>query len=148
MNNKCLCKNYDEWRGICTLSRPYCCDPFSEESCLAFQKMVASHYDYGKPEDEKSSYEPSEQTGFKPKTREEVFKHLGIRKGMVIAEWFIPDSKIEMSNADLDSIFQYGRDMVAKKFKEGGYSLHSLYTVREYIMPITQETGTLFIGLA
>lgn len=141
-----LCKHFDEWDGTCEYSCPYCSEPFSDEYCITFQKHCASEYSHPYPVT-RSYYEPSEQIGFSIKTREMVIKKWGIRKGCVIAEWFIPDDEVEVSNVSIDDVMQFGREQVKRKFDESEYEMKFIHTIRGYIFPATKQIGTLFLGI-
>ena len=37
---RCLCKNFNEWTGECCSATPMCSEPFSKEACVDFKKWV------------------------------------------------------------------------------------------------------------
>lgn len=147
MEERHLCANYNEWTGECCLSRPYCCTPFSDEDCLAFQKRVASAHKYQDPDKERSWYTPSEQVGFEPKTWKDVVKYFDIHEGVVIAKYFLSDETLEMFAGSIDDIFEFYRRAVKLKFAYGKGRLMHVFAIRGFVQPGTDSSGTLFLGI-
>lgn len=144
MEERHLCKNFDEWEGVCRLARPYCCDPFSEKSCQVFQTLVAL-INKEDVEKEVSHYVPSEQIGFTKKTWSDVVGHLGIKEGNTLARYYISDFELENAIGSKDLIFESCRREVVDELKAAGLICQALYTIRNYEM--AGETGTLFLGV-
>ena len=56
-------------------------------------------------------------------TKSDVFKRLGIKKGMIVADWFIPYYQIDELAIDPSDEIDFGIEMVKKKFDESGYEI-------------------------
>lgn len=151
---RCLCKNFDEWTGECCSATPMCSEPFSKEACVDFKKWVYNRQKgLKKPDFDDFSkgvnYKPSEQIGFTKKTWGDVVKHLGIQKGDVILKKFLPDSERDALNASIHDIHEYYVSEVSKQLiKETGVPFMKMYVINGYVLgPDDTNTGTLFLAV-
>ena len=80
-------------------------------------------------------------------TRNEVFKSLGIKKGDIIGEYFIPYAEIDSVKLPIESVYKFGISQVMKKFFAQEYSFNSLHIIDRYVFSVTGDEGILFIGI-
>lgn len=117
-----LCLFFDQGFGSCALNGSRCDCPFSKTGCEIQCERIFKE----KPEGEKANRYKADAGGTKPLTKADVFKIAGIQKGMLIADWFIPYSRMDEVAVDPSDMIDHGIDMVKDKFDSAGYYLRHL----------------------
>lgn len=120
-NNGSLCLFLDQGFSSCSLNGCRCDYPFSNAGC----KIQCESIFKEKPEGVKANRYKAIGGDTKPLTKADVFKRVGIRKGMLVADWFIPYSLMEAVGAPSVAI-DNGIDMVKEKFDNAGYHYRHL----------------------
>ena len=140
-NNGSLCLFFNQGFGSCALNGSRCDCPFSKMGC----EMQCEKIFKEKPEEERANRYKATAGDTKPLTKADIFKRVGIQKGMIIADWFIPYSLIE-SAVDPSAMIDHGIDMVKEKFDSAGYHYRDL-RIYHNVEIIEQLLGIYIIGI-
>ena len=139
-NNGNLCLFLDQGFSSCSLNGCRCDCPFSKAGCEIQCERIFKE----KPEGEIANRYKATSSDTKPLTKTDVFKMVGIRKGMLIADWFIPYSLIEVVGAPSVAI-DNGIDMVKEKFDRAEYHYRDLRIYHNVEM--VGQLGIYIIGI-
>lgn len=120
-NNGSLCLFFDQGCSLCSLNGSRCDCPFSKTGCEIQCERIFKE----KPEGEITNRYKATASDTKPLTKADVFKRVGIQKGMIVADWFIPYSLIEVAGSPSVAI-DHGIDMVKEKFDRAKYHYRDL----------------------
>lgn len=105
-----ICTFYQNGFGSCFCNGSRCDSPFSEEGCRIQCKEIF-----------KEDYDSLKGRRYKPRgkqellTKTDIYKRIGIKKGDLVADYFIPYSEMEIL-IDQHSAIQSGFDIVKQKF--------------------------------
>lgn len=81
----------------------------------------------------------------KPLTKVDIFNMLGIQKGMIIADWFIPYSRMDEVDVAPSYVIDDGIDIVKRKFNSAGYNCRHLRIYHNVEM--VGQLGIYIIGI-
>lgn len=81
----------------------------------------------------------------KPLTKADVFKRVGIKKGMLVADWFIPYSDMDEIACSPSDVVDHGIDMVKEKFDSSDYPYRHLRMYHNVEM--AGQLGIYIIGI-
>ncbi len=141
-NNGSLCLFLNQGFSSCSLNGCRCDYPFSKAGCEIQCESIFKE----KPEGVKGNRYKAIGIETKPLTKADVFKRVGIqKKGMLIADWFIPYSLIEAVGAPSVAI-DNGIDMVKEKFDSAGCHYRYL-RIYHNVEIIEQLLGIYIIGI-
>lgn len=139
-DNGSLCLFFNQGFGSCSLNGSRCDCPFSKTGCeiqcerlfkVATEGEIANRY-------------KATTSDTKPLTRADVFKRIGIQKGMIIADWFIPYSLMKIAIVP-SAVIDHGVDMAKEKFDSAGYHYKDLRIYHN--VEIMGQLGVYIIGI-
>lgn len=136
-----LCLFFDQGFSSCSLNGCRCDCPFSNAGCEIQCESIFKE----KPEGIKANRYKAIGSDTKPLTKADVFKRVGIQKGMIIADWFIPYSLMRVA-VDPSAIIDNGINMVKEKFDNAGYHCRHLRMYHN-VEIIEQLLGIYIIGV-
>lgn len=139
-NNGSLCLFFDQGFSSCSLNGNRCDCPFSNTGCEIQCERIFKE----KPEGEIANRYKAAASETKPLTKTDVFKMVRIKKGMIIADWFIPYSLMEVVSTPSVAI-DHGIDMVKEKFDSAGYDYRDLLIFHN--VEIVGQLGIYIIGI-
>lgn len=139
-NNGSLCLFFDQGFSSCSLNGCRCDYPFSKIGCEIQCESIFKE----KPEVVKANRYKAIGSDIEPLTKVDVFKRIGIKKGMIIADWFIPYSLIEVVGAPSVAI-DNGIEMVKEKFDRAEYHYRDLRIYHNVEM--VGQLGIYIIGI-
>lgn len=132
-----LCKYYENGQGSCFRNGSRCDNPFCEEGCK-IQSVRIFKEKYG----DLNFYEPTDGES-ETYTKVEAQKYVGIKKGMMIADWFMPYEEVS-DDCPSDAIdFCYSQ--VRNKFEKEGY-IRPWMTMLQNVEMFGMK-GMYFIGI-
>lgn len=115
-NNRNLCLFFDQGFSSCSFYGDRCDYPFSKTGCkIRYERMFKE-----KPEGEIANRYKAIGSDTEPLTKANIFKRVGIQKGMLIADWFIPYSHMDEVAVAPSDVIDHGIDMVKEKFDSAG----------------------------
>jgi len=121
-NDGVLCLFFNQGLGSCSLNSSRCDCPFSNTGC----EIQCERIFKVKPEGEMANRYRVTASDAKPLTKADIFNMLGIQKGMIIADWFIPYSRMDAVDVAPSYVIDDGIDMVKEKFDSAGYYYNHL----------------------
>ena len=121
-NGEHLCLFLDQGFSSCSLNGSRCDYPFSKTGCEIQCERIFKE----KPEGEIANRYKADANDTKPLTKADVFKRAGMQKGMLIADWFIPYSRMDEVAVAYSDFIDNGINMVKDKFNSAGYYLGHL----------------------
>lgn len=141
-NNGVLCLFLDQGFGSCSLNGSRCDCPFGKTGCEIQCERIFKE----KPEGEIANRYKATASGTKPLTKSDIFKRVGIQKGMLIADWFIPYSYIDEVACSPSDVIDHGIDMVKRKLGVAEY--HHYSPMRMYHnVEMAGQLGIYIIGI-
>ena len=140
-NNGSLCLFLNQGFSSCSLNGCRCDCPFSKTGCEIQCESIFKE----KPEGVKADRYKPYISDDKPLTKEDVFKRVGIQKGMLIADWFIPYSRMDEVAVAPSYVIDNGIDMVKDKFDSAGYHFRHLRIYHNVEM--VGQLGIYIIGI-
>lgn len=140
-NDGVLCLFFDQGFGSCSLNGSRCDCPFSKAGCEIQCKIIFKE----KPEGVKANRYKATASDAKPLTKTDVFKRVGIQKGMLIADWFIPYSHMDEVAVAPSDMIDHGIDTVKEKFDSAGYHYRHLRIYHNVEM--AGQLGIYIIGV-
>lgn len=140
-NNGSLCLFFDQGISSCSLNGGRCDCPFSNAGCEIQCESIFKE----KPEGDRANRYKATASDTKLLTKADVFKRAGIQKGMIIADWFIPYSLMEVT-VDPSAMIDNGINMVKEKFDSAGYHYRDL-RIYHNVEIIEQLLGIYIIGI-
>lgn len=115
-NNGVLCLFLDQGFSSCSLNGSRCDCPFGKTGCEIQCERIFKE----KPEGEIANRYKATSSDTKSLTKADIFKRVGIQKGMLIADWFIPYSHMDEVACAPSDVIDHGIDMVKEKFDSAG----------------------------
>ena len=140
-NNGSLCLFFDQGFSSCSLNGGRCDCPFSNTGC----EIQCENIFKEKPEGVKANRYKADGNRTKPLTKTDVFKRVGIQKGMLVADWFIPYGDMDEIACSPSGMIDHGIDMVKEKFDSAGYHYKHLRTY--YNVEMAGQLGIYIIGI-
>ena len=139
-NNGSLCLFFDQGFSSCSLNGCRCDCPFSNAGCEIQCESIFKE----KPEGVKANRYKADGNRTKPLTKADVFKRVGIQKGMLVADWFIPYSDMDEIVCSPSDVIDHGIDMVKEKFDSAGY--HCRHLRMYHNVEMAGQLGIYIIG--
>lgn len=139
-NNGSLCLFFDQGFSSCSLNGSRCDCPFSKTGCEIQCESIFKE----KPEGVKADRYKAIGNDTEPLTKADVYKRIGVKKGMIVADWFIPYSLIKIAVAP-SAVIDHGIDMVKEKFDNAGY--HCRHMRMYHNVEIVGQLGIYIIGV-
>jgi len=138
-----LCDWLEQGFSSCSLNGSICCCPFSKKGCEIQCEQIFKE----KPEGDAANRYKSDSkiNADKTFTKTDIFKRVGIKKGMIVADWFIPYSKLDEMIVEPSDEIEYGIEMVKKKFGESEYLMNQLRIYHN--VEIVGQAGIYIIGI-
>ena len=140
-NNGSLCLFLNQGFSSCSLNGSRCDCPFSKTG----RKIQCERIFKEKPEGEIANRYKAYTSDTKPLTKTDVFKRVGIQKGMLISDWFIPYSRMSEVAVAPSDVINLGIDMVKDKFDSAGYHFGHLRIYHNVEM--VGQLGIYIIGI-
>ena len=140
-NDGDLCLFLNQGFSSCSLNGSRCVCPFSKKGCEIQCERIFKE----KPEGEIANRYKADDNDTKPLTKADVFKRIGIQKGMLIADWFIPYSHMDEVAVAPSDVIDHGVDMVKDKFNSAGYCYRHLRIYHNVEM--AGQLGIYIIGI-
>lgn len=140
-NDGVLCLFLDQGFGSCSLNGSRCDCPFSKTGCEIQCERIFKE----KLEGEIANRYKATASDTKPLTKADVFKRVDMRKGMIIADWFIPYSHMDEVAVAPSDVIDHGIDMVKGKFEMAGYHFRHLQIYHNVEM--AGQLGIYVIGI-
>lgn len=142
-NNGEICDYFENGLGRCFLNGSRCDCPFSKKGCEIQCKRIFKK----EPEGEGANrYTVNMHISKDEKLRKvDVYNRVGIKKGMITADWFIPYSEFDISNAVSSDLIDHGIEEVKRKFDDSDYYLKHLRIY--YNVEIAGQIGVYIIGI-
>ena len=78
-------------------------------------------------------------------TKVDVFKRIGIKKGMIVADWFIPYYQLDEMGVHPSDQIEHGIEMVEKKFEESEYYMEHMRIYHN--VEIVGQVGIYIFGI-
>ena len=141
-NNGAICVFFDQGFSSCSLNGSRCDCPFSKKGCeIQCEKIF-----HEKPEGEIANRYKANiiREDNIPLTKAEIFKRLNIKKGMMIADCFIPYNESDKVIAGLSVQIDYGIELIKEKLNNVGCNLTHLRIYHN--VKIIGEVGIYIIG--
>lgn len=98
-----------------------------------------------KPEGVKANRYKATGMEIEPLTKADVFKRVGIKKGMLVADWFIPYSDMNEIARSPSDVIDDGIEMVKEKFDSADYPYRHLRMYHNVEM--AGQLGIYIIGI-
>ena len=140
-NNGSLCLFFDQGFSSCSFYGGRCDCPFSKTGCEILCERIFKE----KPERKITNRYKVIGFDIEPLTKADIFKRLGIQKGMLIADWFIPYSHMDEADVAPSDIIDHGINMVKEKFDSAGYRYRHLRMYHNVEM--AGQLGIYIIGV-
>lgn len=141
-NNGSLCLFFDQGFSSCSLNGGRCDCPFSKAGC----EIQCENIFKEKPEGVKAYRYKAIGCETKPLTKADIFKRVGIQKGMLIADWFIPYSHMDEVDVAPSDVIDHGIDMVKRKLDVAEYRHYSRMRMYHNV-EIAGQLGIYIIGI-
>lgn len=135
-----ICLFLDQGFSSCYFNGSRCVCPFSKKGCEIQCEEIFKE----KPEGVKANRYKPYISDDKPLTKADIYKKIGIQKGMIVADWFIPYSHMEVAVAPSD-VIDHGINMVKDKFNSAGYCYRYLRIFHNVEM--VGQLGIYIIGI-
>ena len=130
-NNGKVCDWFENGTSTCFLNGSRCDCPFSKRGCEIQCVKIFKEEPKGEGA---SRYKIDANLGDGTiLTKADVFRRLKIKKGEIVADWFIPYRELENAT-DPTIMINYGKDMVRKKFDESAYQMRFIRVYHNYIL--------------
>ena len=139
--NGAICLFLEQGFSSCFLNGSRCDCPFSKKGCEIQCEEIFKE----KPEGVKADRYKPYISDDKPLTKADVYKRVGILKGDVIADWFIPYSHMDEVPLAPSDVIDHGIDMVKEKLDSAGYRYRHLRMY--YNVEMDGQLGIYIIGI-
>lgn len=142
-NNGKICLWLDQGIGACGLNGGTCGCPFSKKGCEIQCKEIFKE----EPTDLNSNRYTPNNSKYSNRilTKAGIFKRIGLRKGMAIAEWFIPYYEIDMTAVSPLVYIKDGIDRVKEKLKKSNYNVNRIRIYHN--VEIAEVIGIYILGV-
>lgn len=142
-NDGYICLFFDQGLDSCSCNGSQCDCPFSKKGCEIQCERIFKE----KPEGMKADrYIPNRSIDSnKTLTKADVFKRVGMKRGMIVADWFIPYYQLDEMRVHSSDQIKYGIEMVKKKFEETKYYMEHMRIYHN--VEIVGQVGIYILGV-
>lgn len=110
-----MCVFFNNGFGCCCKNGSRCDNPFSNEGCkIQCERIFKKEFKEGGP----LQYKPLEENN--TMTKDEVWKRIGIKKGDLVADYFMPYIEFETNGVEPSILIDFVWDMVERKILNEG----------------------------
>lgn len=141
-NDGKICDWFENGTSACFLNGSRCDCPFNKRGCEIQCIKIFKEEPKGEIA---SRYKTDANLGDgEILTKTDVFRRLKIKKGEIVADWFIQYSELENAT-DPSMMIDFGKEMVKKKFNESEYEMSFIRVYHNY--KLASLLGVYIIGI-